>query len=46
MYHGPAALTSLPVTGFALATGHMVVAGATLIFFGLAVLRMIPKRES
>lgn len=36
---------SLAVTGLAAGSIHLV-AAATLIFFGLALLRLVPRRES
>lgn len=36
--------TTLAVTG--LDTAYYLVAAATLVFFGLALLRLIPRRES
>lgn len=49
MYHAPIAggitgASTLAVTG--LNTAHYLVAAATLVFFGLALLRMVPRREA
>lgn len=44
MYAAPA--STLPVTGLAMATGHYIVAATTLLFFGFALLRLIPRKES
>lgn len=47
MYNAPIATGggALAVTGLASGT-HLLVAAATLVFFGLALLRLVPRRES
>ena len=54
MYHGPSLAVTGPLTGTGttvlattgLNTAHSLVAVATLVFFGLALLRLVPRRES
>ncbi len=41
---GGTGATTLAYTG--LNTAHYLVAAATLVFFGLALLRLVPRRES
>ena len=46
MYQPPVGLVALPVTGAAFLTAHYVVGAITLIFAGLALLRLVPRKES
>ena len=54
MYHGPSLAISGPLTGAGIGTlaytglntAHYLVAAATLVFLGLALLRLVPRRES
>jgi vancomycin permeability regulator SanA len=41
---GTSGATTLAYTGFS--TAHYLVAAATLVFFGLALLRLVPRHES
>jgi hypothetical protein len=41
---GTSGAATLAYTGFS--TAHYLVAAATLVFFGLALLRLVPRHES